>query len=174
MATWKIDPAHSEIKFKARHLVVSTVTGYFKTFDGTVESESSDFTDAAISFEADVDSLTTNNEQRDAHLKSADFFDAANHPKLTFRSTAIRKNSDSDYTVEGDITIRGTTKHIALDAEYNGTVKGMSGHDVAGFELSGKLKRMEFGLHWNAITEAGGIVVGDEIKIEIAVEIVKQ
>ncbi len=174
MATWKIDPAHSEIKFKARHLVVSTVTGYFTAFSGTVESQNDDFTDAVISFEADVDSLTTNNEQRDGHLKSADFFDVENHPKLTFRSTAIRKKSGSDYVVEGDITIRGTTKHIVLDTEYNGTVKGMGGNDVAGFEMKGKLNRMEFGLQWNAITEAGGIVVGDEIKIEIAVELVKQ
>lgn len=174
MATWKIDPYHTEIKFKARHLVVSTVTGAFTAFEGTVESEAPDFTDAVIAFEADVNSISTNNEQRDGHLKSADFFDAANHPKLAFRSTAIHKKSDSDYVIEGDITIRGTTQPITLKAEYNGTVKGMSGHDVAGFEMTGKLNRMDFGLHWNAITEAGGIVVSNEIKIEIAVEIVKQ
>lgn len=174
MATWKIDPAHSEIKFKVRHLVVATVTGYFTKFDATVEGEKADFTDAVISFEAQVDSLTTRNEQRDAHLKSADFFDAANHPTLTFRSTAIRKESESEYKVEGDITIRGTTKRIVLDAEYNGTVQGMSGHDVAGFELTGKLRRLEFGLHWNAVTEAGGVVVADEVKLDISVEVVKQ
>ena len=174
MATWKMDTAHSEVKFKARHLVVSTVTGYFTKFDGTVESEKDDFTDAKITFEADVDSITTHNEQRDTHLKSEDFFDAANHPKLTFRSTSVSKKSDTEYTITGDITIRGTTRPITLAAEFNGVVKGMGGHDVAGFEMTGKLKRMDFGLRWNALTEAGGVVVGDEIKLEIAAELVKQ
>lgn len=173
MATWKLDPAHSEIKFKVRHLVVSTVTGHFKEFSGTVESEREDFSDAVLTFEANVDSISTNNDQRDGHLKSADFFDAANHPKLTFTSTAIEKKSDDEYEITGDITIRGTTKEITLQAVYNGTVKGMGGHDVAGFELTGKLNRQDFGLHWSALTETGGIVVSDEVKLDIAVEIVK-
>lgn len=174
MALWKLDPAHTEIKFKVRHLVVSTVTGYFKQFSGTVESSQADFSDAVVRFEAEIDSLTTNNEQRDGHLKSADFFDAANHSTLTFRSTSIRKVGEGEYEITGDMTIRGTTKELTLHAVYNGTVQGMGGHDVAGFEITGKLNRMDFGLHWNAVTEAGGVVVSNEVKIEIAAELVKE
>ncbi|MEP0860633.1 MAG: YceI family protein [Ignavibacterium sp.] len=173
MATWKIDPAHSEIKFKVKHLVVSTVTGQFKVFDATVESEKSDFSDAKISFWADVNSIDTRNEQRDAHLKSADFFDAVNHPKIVFESKAINKKSDNEYEVVGDLTIRGVTKEIKLNVTYNGTVKGFGGGEVAGFEMTGKLNRFDYGLQWNALTEAGGIVVGDEVKIEISCELTK-
>ncbi|MDT3695452.1 MAG: YceI family protein [Ignavibacterium sp.] len=173
MTIWKVDPAHSEIKFKVKHLVVSTVTGQFNSFSGTVESEKADFSDAKISFEADVNSINTKNEQRDGHLKSADFFDAANHPKLTFVSKSISKKSDQDYVVIGDITIRGTKKEISLNVTYNGSTKGFGGVDVAGFEISGKLNRFDFGLQWNALTEAGGIVVSDEVKIEISAELNK-
>ncbi|AFH50449.1 Hypothetical protein IALB_2746 [Ignavibacterium album JCM 16511] len=173
MATWKIDPAHSEIKFKVKHLVVSTVTGQFKTFDATVESEKSDFSDAKISFWTDVNSIDTRNEQRDAHLKSADFFDAENHPKINFNSKSINKKSDNEYEVVGDLTIRGVTKEIKLNVIYNGTVKGFGGGEVAGFEITGKLNRFDYGLQWNALTEAGGIVVGDEVKIEISCELTK-
>jgi polyisoprenoid-binding protein YceI len=173
MAIWKVDQAHSEIKFKAKHLVVSTVTGQFTSFDGTVESDKLDFSDANISFEADINSISTNNEQRDGHLKSPDFFDAANHPKLSFVSKSITKKSDDEYVVTGDITIRETTKEISLNVTYNGTTKGFGDVDVAGFEITGKLNRFDFGLHWNALTEVGGIVVGDEVKIEISAEIQK-
>jgi polyisoprenoid-binding protein YceI len=171
MALWKVDQSHSEIKFKVKHLVVSTVTGQFASFSGTVEAEKPDFSDAKIMFEADVNSIDTNNEQRDGHLKSADFFDAANHPKLTFASKSITKKSDDEYVVVGDITIRGTTKEISLNVTYNGTTKGFGGVDVAGFEITGKLNRFDFGLHWNALTEVGGVVVSSEVKIEIAAEI---
>ena len=173
MTTWKIDKAHSEIKFKVKHLVVSTVTGQFNEFDATIKSDKPDFSDAKISFEADINSIDTKSEQRDGHLKSADFFDAENYPKLTFVSKSIEKKSDSDYKVTGDITIRGTKKEITLDVIYNGTVKGFGNIEVAGFEITGKLNRFDFGLKWNTLTEAGGIVVGEEIKIDIAVELNK-
>lgn len=173
MTTWKVDQSHSEIKFKVKHLVVSTVTGQFTSFSGTVDAERPDFSDAKISFEADVNSINTKNEQRDGHLKSADFFDAANYPKLTFVSKSITKKSDDEYVVAGDITIRGTTKEISLNVTYNGTTKGFGGVDVAGFEITGKLNRFDFGLHWNALTEAGGIVVSDEVKLEISAELNK-
>ncbi len=173
MATWKMDRAHSEIKFKVRHLVVSTVTGQFKSFDGTVEANNPDFSDAKISFWADVNSIDTRNEQRDAHLKSADFFDAENYPQIEFVSKSIVKKSDSDYEVTGDLTIRGVTKEIKLNVTYNGTVKGFGGAEVAGFEITGKLNRFDYGLQWNAFTETGGIVVGDEVKIEISAELTK-
>lgn len=174
MSTWKIDPFHTEIKFKVRHLVVSTVTGLFRKFDGTIESNSADFSDAKISFEADVDSIDTRNEMRDNHLRSADFFDAANHPKMIFVSKSVKKLSDSNYKVTGDMTIRGTSKEITLDVEYNGTVLGMDGSEVAGFEIKGKLNRLEFGLHWNALTETGGVVVSDAVRLEISAELKKQ
>jgi Uncharacterized conserved protein len=173
MATWKIDPVHSEIKFKVKHLVVSTVTGQFNKFEGTVESDKPDFTDAKIKFEADVNSIDTKNEQRNNHLKSADFFDAANYPKLTFLSKSIKKKSDNEYEVVGDLTIRQTTKEIKLDVVYNGTVKGFGGVDVAGFEMTGKLNRFDYGLQWNALTEVGGIVVAEDVKIEISAELNK-
>jgi polyisoprenoid-binding protein YceI len=173
MTTWKIDKAHSEIKFKVKHLVVSTVTGQFNEFDATIESDKPDFSDAKISFEADINSIDTKNEQRDGHLKSADFFDAGNHPKLTFVSKSLKKKSDNEFEITGDMTIRGITKEITINAVYNGTVKGFGNIEVAGFEITGKLNRFDFGLKWNTLTEAGGIVVGEEIKIDIAVELNK-
>jgi polyisoprenoid-binding protein YceI len=170
MSQWTIDAAHSEIKFKVKHLVVSTVTGNFKTFSATVQANKPDFSDARIQFEADVNSISTNNDQRDGHLKSPDFFDAANFPKLTFVSTSISKKSEGSYALVGDMTIRGTKKSIALDLTYNGTVKGFEG-EVAGFEISGKLSRQVFGLLWNAMTETGGVVVSDEVRLDISVEL---
>ncbi|AFD08514.1 YceI family protein [Solitalea canadensis] len=171
--TWNLDPNHTEVKFKVKHLVISSVTGYFSNFNGTVETTQADFSDAKVSFEADINSISTKNEQRDGHLKSADFFDAANHPKLTFVSTSISKKDDRDYQLNGNLTIRGVTKSITLDAEYNGTVKGFGVDDVAAFELEGKINRKDFGLIWNGLTETGGVVVGDEVKLDITAELVK-
>ena len=171
MATWKLDPTHTEVKFKVKHLVVSTVTGQFNVFDGTVESDKPDFSDAKISFEADVNSIDTKNEQRNGHLKSPDFFDVENFPKLTFVSKSIKKKSDDEYEVVGDMTIRGTTKEQKLNVNYNGTVKGFGGIDVAGFEITGKLNRFDYGLQWNALTEVGGVVVAEEVKLEISAEL---
>lgn len=170
MAQWTIDPAHSEIKFKAKHLVISTVTGQFKRFSGTVDAQKPDFSDARIRFEADIDSISTNNEQRDGHLKSPDFFDAAGFPTLSFESTSITRKSDEVYVVSGDMTIRGTKRKIALDVRYNGTVEGFDG-EVAGFEITGRLNRQDFGLRWNALTETGGVVVSDEVRLDISVEL---
>jgi polyisoprenoid-binding protein YceI len=174
MATWKIDTAHSEVKFKVKHLVVSTVSGHFDKFSATVDSNKPDFSDAVISFEADVNSITTKSEQRDGHLKSPDFFDAANHPKITFQSKSFKALSGDEYELAGDLTIRGVTKPIKLNATYNGTVKGFGGSfDVAAFEVTGKINRQEYGLKWSALTESGGIVVGDDVKIEVFAEFVK-
>lgn len=173
MATWTIDPTHSEVKFKVKHLVISTVTGHFNEFTATIDGSKDDFTDAAISFKANVNSVDTNNPQRDGHLKSPDFFDAANHPELTFTSKNVTKKSASDYVVTGDLTIRGVTREVSLNATYNGTVKGFGGVDVTGFEITGKLNRQDYGLTWSTLTEAGGVVVGDEVKLEISAEFVK-
>lgn len=173
MAIWKIDQSHSEIKFKVKHLVVSTVSGQFKNFEGTVEASNSDFSDAKISFEADVNSIDTRNEQRDAHLKSADFFDSANYPKISFVSKSMSKKSDNQYQLIGELTIKGTSKEVSLDVDFNGVVPGFGGGEVAGFEITGKINRFDYGLQWNALTEAGGIVVGEDVKIEISVELNK-
>lgn len=174
MEKWKIDPVHSEIKFKVKHLVVSTVTGQFRKFYAEAETENEKFENAKIRFEADIDSIDTREPQRDAHLKSADFFDAANHPKMTFVSKSFKRISDHQYELVGNLTIRGTTKEITLDVVYNGTVKGLYGNDVAGFEITGELNRLDFGLKWNAITEAGGVVVSDKVKLELALELQKE
>jgi polyisoprenoid-binding protein YceI len=172
MKLWKIDPAHSEINFKVKHLVVSTVRGQFDKYTAAIETGIVDFSDAKIKFEADVTSINTGNEYRDAHLKSADFFDAENHPKMTFISTSVKKLSDYELQVNGDLTIRGITKSVTLDVIYNGIVSS-DGIEVAGFEISGKLNRFDFGLKWNALTETGGVVVSNEVKIEIFAEFKK-
>lgn len=172
--TWKIDPAHSEILFKVKHLMITTVTGYFKTFDLEVEAEDEDFTKASrILFTADIDSINTNNEQRDTHLKSPDFFDAATHSQLKFEGKSFHRSGD-DYILDGDLTIRGTTKPISLKVEYGGIVVDPYGQTKAGFTVDGKVSRKEFGLTWNAVTEAGQVVVSDEIKIHSEIQIVKQ
>ena len=174
MVKWKIDPVHSEIKFKVKHLVVSTVTGQFRKFYAEAETENERFENAKISFEADIDSIDTREPQRDAHLKSADFFDAENHPKMSFVSKSFKRISDHGYELVGDLTIRSTTKEIKLDVTYNGTVKGLYGSVVAGFEITGVLNRQDFGLKWNALTEAGGVVVSDKVKLEIELEMHKE
>ena len=170
MTTWKIDPVHSEINFNVKHLVISTVRGRFDRFDATIETGKEDFSDAKIEFEADVNSINTKNKQRDAHLRSADFFDAENYSKMTFKSTSVKKVSDYELQVKGKLTLRGVTKEITLDVIYNGKVNGLGGSDVAGFEVRGKLNRFDYGLQWNALTEAGGVIVSNEVKIEIFAE----
>lgn len=172
--TWKADPAHSEIQFKAKHLMITTVTGYFSEFDIEVETDGDDFTTASkILFTAEIDSINTNNAQRDTHLKSADFFDAEGHKQLKFEGKKYEKSGD-DYKLHGDLTIRGTTKPITLNVEFGGAVTDPYGQHKAGFTLDGKISRKEFGLMWDAVTEAGQIVVSDEIKVHCEVQLVKQ
>lgn len=170
MNIWKIDPTHSEVNFKVKHLVVSTVSGNFNKFDAKIVTNKDDFSDAKITFEADVNTINTKNEQRDGHLKSLDFFNAAHYPLMSFVSTSVKKLSDYELQVVGDLTMRGVTKQVTLDAIYNGTVAGFGGKKVAGFEITGKLNRFDYDLTWNALTEAGGVVVSNEVKIEILAE----
>jgi polyisoprenoid-binding protein YceI len=171
---WKIDPAHSEIQFKVKHLMITTVTGYFKTFDLEVETETEDFTTSKrIEFTADIDSIDTNNAQRDTHLKSADFFDAENNKQFKFTGKKYEASGD-DAKLHGDLTIRGITKPITLNVEFGGTVVDPWGQLKAGFTVSGKISRKEFGLTWGAVTEAGHVVVGDEIKIHAEVQLIRQ
>lgn len=172
--SWVIDPTHSEIQFKVKHLVISTVTGSFKTFEGTAETDGDDLTTADIKFSADVASIDTNQAQRDEHLRSGDFFDAENYPKLTFSSTALEKTGEDTYKLKGDLTIKGVTNPVVLDAEYGGAMTDFYGQSKAGFEITGKISRKAFGLSWSATTEAGGVVVGDEIKLVINIQLIKQ
>ena len=172
--TWTIDPMHSEVQFKVKHLVISTVTGSFGTYEGSVEVEGDDFTTASINFSADINSINTGVEQRDGHLKSADFFDAETYPKLTFTSTNITKTGDDTYSVTGDLTIRDVTKPVTLKVEHGGQMQDFYGQTKAGFELAGVIKRKEFGLTWDGVTEAGGVVVSDDVKLVLNIQLTKQ
>ncbi|HVG17016.1 MAG TPA: YceI family protein [Chitinophagaceae bacterium] len=171
---WKSDPAHSEILFKVKHLMITTVTGYFKKFDVEVETETDDFaTASSIVFTADINSLDTNNHQRDTHLKSSDFFNAEEHAQLTFKASAYETRGD-EAQLNGDLTIRGVTKPVTVHVEFGGMVVDPYGQTKAGFTLDGKISRKEFGLTWNAVTEAGQVVVGDEIKIHAEIQLIRQ
>ncbi len=170
--TWGLDTTHSEVQFKVKHLVIATVTGFFKKFNGTVESETEDYDGASVTFSLDVNSIDTNQADRDAHLKSADFFAADQYPTLDFNGT-LNKVSGNDYKLTGDLTIRGTTKKVEFSVEFGGIMVDPWGNTKAGFEINGKINRKEFGLNWNAITEAGGMVVSEEVKIHINAELAK-
>ncbi len=174
MAKWVIDTAHSEVGFKVKHLVISTVSGKFTSFEGSLDAEKEDFSDAAISFSADIDSIHTGNEQRDGHLKSPEFFDAANHPKISFVSTQLVSTGGNTYTLKGNLTLKSITKPVELAVEFGGIQKDFYANTVAGFEISGKINRQDFGLTWSAVTEAGGIVVSDEVKLAINAELIKK
>jgi|SRR5690625_1018384 len=172
--TWIFDPAHSEITFKVKHLVISTVTGQFHKFDGKIKSDGDDFEHAEIYFEADVNSIDTRNKDRDAHLKSDDFFDAENHPKIIFESKTFEKTGESDYKLHGNLTMRGTTKPVTLDARHGGTVVDAAGQTKAGFEVQGEVNRKEYGLKWDAVTEAGSVVVGDKVQLQLNIQLAKE
>lgn len=171
-AKWIIDPTHSEVSFKVKHLVISTVTGYFKSFEGSAESASDDFDGASVNFSAAIDSIDTNQSDRDNHLKSADFFDAANHPNLTF-SGKVSKDG-GEYKLVGDLSIRGNMKEVSLDVDFGGVAGDPYGQTKAGFEIEGKISRKEFGLTWSAVTEAGSVVVSDQVRLILNVQLVKQ
>lgn len=171
---WKVDPAHSEIQFKVKHLMITTVTGYFKSFDLEVETDTDDFNTAKkIIFTADIDSIDTNNAQRDTHLKSNDFFNGEQYPLLRFVGKNYEANG-SEAKLHGDLTIRDVTKPITLNVEFGGIVTDPWGQERAGFTIDGKVNRKEFNLMWDAVTEAGQVVVSNEIKIHAEVQLVKQ
>ncbi|WP_295649253.1 YceI family protein [uncultured Mucilaginibacter sp.] len=171
MATtkWVLDPMHSEVQFKIKHLVISTVTGSFKTFEGSVTTQSDSFEGAEAEFSLDVDSIDTTQPQRDGHLKSAEFFDAEKYPKITFKSTSFDGSK-----LAGNLTIKDVTKPVILDVDFGGTATDFYGNLKAGFEITGKINRKEFGLVWDGITEAGAVVVGEDVKLIINVQFAKQ
>lgn len=176
MATtkWALDPTHSEVGFKVKHLMFTNVSGNFKTFTASAETEGDDFTNAKIEFSADVESVHTNNEQRDQHLKSADFFDAASFPKMSFAANKFVAKGDGEYELTGNLTMHGVTHPVKLTAEFGGIVKDPWGNIKAGFSLNGKINRKDFGLNWNAVLETGGVMVSEEVKIHAEIQLVKQ
>jgi polyisoprenoid-binding protein YceI len=169
MSTWHIDGAHSEIGFKVRHLMVSNVKGLFKAFEGTITSTDDSFLDAAVSFSIDMESIDTRNDQRDGHLKSPEFFDVTQFPKLTFVSKSFTSKGNNEFEVVGALTMKGVTKDVTLKPVLGGISKGMDGKRVAAFEVTGMLKRSEFGVTWNAPVETGGVVVSDEVMFDMNV-----
>jgi polyisoprenoid-binding protein YceI len=176
MATtkWVLDPSHSEVEFKVKHLMISTVTGNFTSFAADVTTEGEDFTTAKATFTVDAASINTKNEQRDGHIKGPDFFDVAKYPQVKFVPTKIENvDNDGSYNIHGDLTIRDVTKNIKLEIEFGGVIKDPWGNTRAGFTVSGKINRKEFGLTWHMTTDAGGVVLGDDVRIHVALELIK-
>lgn len=166
---WNIDNAHSEVGFKVKHMMISTVKGAFEDFNASVETERDDFKNAKFNFTAKINSINTKNNDRDTHLKSEDFFNTAAHPEMKFES----KSFDGDKII-GDLTIKDVTKEVALDTDFNGVAVDPYGQTKAGFEITGKINRKDFGLTWNAVTEAGSIVVSDTINLVADLQFIKQ
>ena len=171
---WNLDPTHSEIGFKVKHMMITNVSGSFEKFDAKVETEDDDFTTADVEFIAEVGSITTHNTDRDNHLKSDDFFAAEKFPELKFKSTKIEKKDDEEYVLHGALTIRDVTKSLKFDVEFGGIGKDPWGNEKAGFTVTGKIRRTDFNLNWNAALETGGVLVSEEVKILAEVQFVKQ
>lgn len=172
ISKWNIDPTHSEVTFKVKHLMISTVTGRFKVFEGSLESVDDGFENLKnIEFTADIESIDTNNDQRDEHLRSSDFFANDEHPKLTFKAAEFDVKND---TLQGELTMRGITKPITLDVDFGGVVVDPYGQTKAGLTVNGKISRKDFGLTWNGVTEAGSVVVSDQVRLNLEVQFVKQ
>jgi polyisoprenoid-binding protein YceI len=172
---WAVDPTHSEVLFKVKHLMITNVTGSFGDFNIEAETQDDQFTSLQNAvFTADVNSINTNNEQRDAHLKSADFFDAAQHGGIRFVGNNYRSIGDNEYKLEGDLTVKGVTKPVTVNVEFGGIVVDPYGQTQAGFTVTGKISRKEFGLTWSAVTEAGSVVVSDDIRLHAELQLVKQ
>lgn len=163
--TWVIDAVHSDVLFKIKHLVISNVTGSFKNFSGNIIADGNDFNNAKVNFEIDVKSIDTNQEQRDAHLKTSEFFDADLYPQITFESTSFLNTKGSDYKMIGNLTLKGVTKPVELHVEYGGSEDNGYGVLKHGFEITGVINRLEFGMTWNTLTDTGGLGLGVDIKL---------
>lgn len=176
MATtkWVLDPTHSEVLFKIKHLMITNVTGSFSAFDVTAETDGDDFSNAKITFSANTNSITTNNEQRDGHLKSPDFFDEEKYPQIKFISTKFQSTgNDKSFELTGNLTIKDVTKEVKLAVEFGGIAKDPYGNIKAGFSISGKINRADFGLTWNAALETGGVVVSEEVRLSSEIQMIK-
>jgi polyisoprenoid-binding protein YceI len=171
---WSLDPSHSEIGFKVKHLMITNVRGTFKEYKSAISTTGEDFASAEITLSIYPSSINTGDATRDNHLKSLDFFDVSNFDVIDFKGIKLEKKGDSSYVLDGDFTIKHVTKRIKLDVEYNGIVKDPYGAVRAAFEVSGKILRKEFGLTWNQALETGGLMVGDEVTIKCEIQLVKQ
>jgi polyisoprenoid-binding protein YceI len=167
---WNVDVVHSSVKFTVEHLVISEVEGQFKTFTGSMTSTKPDFTGSTVDFSVDVNSISTDNDMRDTHLKSDDFFNAEKFPKMTFKSTSFKKVSGNKYALTGNLTLRDVTKSVTFDVTYGGTAKDGYGNTKAGFKATAVINRFDYGLKWNALTEAGGMTVGSDVTINLRLE----
>lgn len=171
---WVLDPTHSELGFKIRHLMISSVSGSFKNFAAEMETEGEDFTTARINLTADMTSIFTSNEQRDAHLRNADFFEVEKYPELKFKSTRVEKTGDDNFILHGMLSLKGVTKPTLLNVEFNGVAKDPWGGQRAGFVVTGKIKRSDWGVNFNAAMETGGVVLSEEVRISSEIQLVKQ
>lgn len=171
-AKWVLDPVHSELTFKVKHMMITNVKGEFKNF--TVETDGDDIVKSSITVTIDASSINTNSEQRDGHLKSADFFDVENHKEISFQSTSFKQKDDDEYELKGILTIKGISKEVSLAVEFGGINKDPWGNEKAGFSINGKINRKDWGLNWNAALETGGVLVSEDVKIAGEVQFVKQ
>lgn len=171
---WAADPTHSELSFKIKHLMITNVSGHIKNFQVEAETDGEDFATATVTLTADMGSVSTNNEQRDHHLRTADFFETDKHPQLSFRSTRVEKVDDETFTLHGDLTLKGITQPVTLNAEYSGLTKDPWGGERAGFVITGKISRSAFGVTFNAVLETGGVALSDEVKIHSELQLVKE
>ncbi len=170
---WGFDPSHSKVRFAVAHMVISDVEGQFNKYEGTVLSDKDDFSDAKVEFTIEVNSIDTDNEKRDEHLKSADFFDAAKYPKITFKSKSITKLGANLYKLTGILTMHGVTKDVTLEMKYGGTVKDPYENTKAGFKITGTINRTLWGLEYNSVIEAGGLMIGEEVDITCNIELIR-
>ena len=171
---WVIDPTHSEIGFKVKHMMFTNVSGKFDQYDGSIETEENDFTTAKISFSAAIDSIDTRNSDRDNHLKSADFFDVENHPKLTFTGKSFSKINENNYELVGDLNIKDITKEVKLPVEFSGLMQDPWGNTKVGLNIEGKINRKDWGLNWNSALETGGVLVSEEVRLNIELQFLQQ
>lgn len=171
---WSVDPTHSSVDFSIRHMMIAKVKGTFHTFEAQIEADPEDLTTADIQFSVDLSSIDTRNSDRDAHLRSADFFDVEQYPKMTFQSTRIVKTGEGQYDVTGNLTLHGVTRTETFSVTFEGAGKDPWGNEKVGFSGQGSIKRSDYGLTWNAALETGGVLVGDEVKVSIEIEAVKQ
>lgn len=170
---WVIDPAHSEIGFKIKHLMITNVKGSFKEFDASIYTTGNDFLSAEVDFWLNPASIDTGDANRDAHLKGADFFDAENHPQINFTGNTYNRIDDENYELFGDLTIKGIAKQIKLNVEFAGIAKDPWGNEKAGFVITGKINRTDWGLSWNAALETGGVLVSEDVRISCEVQLKK-
>lgn len=171
---WLVDTTHSELGFKIKHLMITNVSGAFKNFQIEVETEGVDFSTAQIKAALEMASISTNNEQRDAHLRNADFFEVEKYPELKFQSLRLERVDNDTFHLYGDITLKGITKPVKLDVEYSGVTKDPWGGERAGFIVNGKINRSDWGVNFNGLMETGGLVLGEEVRINAEIQLVKQ